>query len=156
MEKNKTVVARVADLPLRSLRVYAGFWALAYDVVSGVWQDPADFFDRVERRGLRMEKVINRRLQTIEERSSHELRRLSDGAMMPIKWVKQEVVEGSHLAEDEVERQVERVLERLGIPTRERLERLSHEIEALTAKIDTELLHYGETEQAAERSAVNP
>ena len=148
MEKNKTVVARVADLPMRSLRVYAGFWALAYDMVAGLWRDPNEFLDRVERRGLGLEREINSRVRAIEERSSHEIRRLSDGAMMPVKWVKQEVVEGSHMAEDEMERQVERVLERLGIPSRERLERLSREIETLTAKIDNELLRYGEADHA--------
>lgn len=134
---------------MRSVRTYAGFWALACDALADVWRDPSHFLDLVERRGLRVEKVINTRLRSLEERSSEELRRLSDGALAPVKWMQKEVVEGSHLAEDEIERQVERVLERLGIPSRERLERLSHEIETLSAKIDSELLRAAEGEHAA-------
>jgi hypothetical protein len=54
------------------------------------------------------------------------------------------VVESSHLAEDELERQVERMLVHFGIPSRDRLERLSSEIEQLNARIDDELERLGE------------
>lgn len=145
--------SRVIALPARVLRISVGAWGLVYDAAADAARDPSDAMDRIERRGLRVERFLKlewRRLRK-EGRSeiAHLVGRARGTAAVPARWVKQEIVATGTFAEDEVEHQVERVLERLGIPSRERLERLSQEIEGLSAKIDLELLRLDDGERAA-------
>ncbi len=135
-------------LPLRTIHTWVGAWALLYDAAQDVVRQPAHYMDRIERRGLALERVLTREWQSLARSG---FKRLPGAALGPLHWARREVAAGGQYAEDEIERQVERVLERLGIPSRERLERLSDEIESLSAKIDLELAHLDEL-LAAERA----
>ena len=50
---------------------------------------------------------------------------------------------------EEMERQVERMLEYLGLPSRERIDKLTREIESLSKRIDDELAAIARAEQEA-------
>jgi hypothetical protein len=113
---------------------------LLYDEARLIAHDPEAALDRVERRGLQIERGVESGLRSLEHRGNSELRRFSRNARHPVKWAQDSLNETSHYAEDELERQIEKVLERMGIPTRERLERLGREIEGLSSRIDQELL----------------
>ena len=56
-----------------------------------------------------------------------------------VQQMKSTVVDTRSEVEEELEKRVELVLANLGIPSRERLERLSQEIEVLNQKLDLEL-----------------
>lgn len=124
----------------RPMRVLLGAWSLLYEGVAGVVRDPDTALDRIERRGLKVEREMERTLRHLESRGNLELKRLSTNARHPVRWAQESLSETSQIAESELERQVERVLLRMGIPTRDRLERLSREIELLSKRIDEELL----------------
>lgn len=130
----------------RPARIYVGAWGLMYDAAQQVWRDPEGFVDAVERRGYRLEQTINARLGQI----GYDLGSLT-GALtqrLPgyLRRLRDQAARTGRQAEYELERQVERTLERMGIPTRERIEKLTHEIEALSAKIDQELARYVESD----------
>lgn len=143
-----TTAREAPHLGLRSARVYVGFYALVYDTLYSLWSNPASFYDRVERRGLRLEKGLNARVEQLEHEADVSLGSLRRGLQLRLRRMQREVMHGTHAAEGELERQVERTLDRLGIPSRDRLERLSAEIEALSAKIDHELSLMTEREKA--------
>lgn len=143
-----TTAKEAPRLGLRSVRVYVGFYGLVYDTLRDLWADPARFYDRVERRGLKLEKGLNTRFEQLEHEAGVSFGSLRRGMQLRLRRMQREVVHGTHVAEEELERQVERTLDRLGIPSRDRLERLSMEIEALSAKIDQELSLMAEREKA--------
>lgn len=124
----------------RPVRLLLGAWSLLYEGVAEVVRAPDAAFDRIERRGLLVEREVERTLRRLETRGNLELKRLSSNALHPVRWAQESITETSQIAESELERRVERVLVRMGIPTRDRLERLSREIELLSARIDEELL----------------
>ncbi len=143
-----TTAREAPRLGLRSVRVYVGLYGLVYDTLHGLWADPARFYDQVERRGLKLEKELNTRIEQIEREVGVSVGSLRRGLQLRLRRMQREVIHSTHAAEDELEKQVERTLDRLGIPSRDRLERLSAEIEALSAKIDEELSLMAEREKA--------
>lgn len=128
------------QLPARAVHLMVGSWALAWDGVATAVRNPADTVERFQLRGVRLNRQLWKLLQRAEKQAVGDISRLSDGALIPVRMLQAGVTDSSHFAEDEVERQVQSMLARLGIPSRERIERLSHEIEALSARIDDELL----------------
>ena len=143
-----TTAKEAPRLGLRSVRVYVGFYGLVYDTLHGLWTDPGRFYDRVERRGLQLERGLNTRFEQLEHEAGVSIGSLRRGLQLRLRRVQREVIHGTYAAEGELEKQVERTLDRLGIPSRDRLERLSAEIEALSAKIDQELMLMAEREKA--------
>ncbi len=133
--------------PMRSLRILGGAWALVFDVAAETWRNPSAAIEFVELRGVRVKRNVRSGMRAIERDSGAELLRLSDTATAPVRWVQREVVATGVLSADELERQVERVLERMGIPSRERLERLMQEIEYLSTRIDQQLEAMDEAEK---------
>lgn len=129
-----------ASMFVRPSRIVVGAWLLVFDGIAGALRDPEATLDAIERRGLRVEREIGRSVRRLELRSNRELRQISTRAQHPVRWAQDSLGETSRLAESELEHQVERVLIRMGIPTRERLEKLTCEIELLTEKIDDELV----------------
>lgn len=132
-------VHELSLLPLRSARVVVGAWALAWDGVSSVVRSPGDWLERLELRGVRLNRQLRRSLREVEREAGQNVQRLSEGALLPVRLLQTGVSDSSHYAEEEVERQVHAILDRVGIPTRDRIERLSREIEQLSARIDEEL-----------------
>jgi hypothetical protein len=112
---------------------------LVFDGVTWVVRNPADAMDKIERRGLRVEKELNRRLAALEHKSETVVQRVRGGAVDGARRARSDVQGAGEAAEDEIERQVEKALLRLGLPSRERLETLTKEIESLSHKIDQEL-----------------
>ena len=121
----------VQTVGTRATRVAVGLWVLVYDGLSWTLRNPNDAMDKVERRGLKVEKEINRRLDALERRSESVVKR--------VRGVQQDGLSLGGAEEEEIERQVEKALLRLGLPSRERLENLTKEIESLSHKIDQEL-----------------
>lgn len=124
-------VARGAQVAQRSgrslLLAYVGLWAALGDNVLQAWRQGTELIVAAEARGARMNAALLRRLQR-SGAAIEELRVQTEGL--------EAEVAGSEV---ELEKSVRLALSRLGIPSRERLERLSLEIEQLTAKIDEEL-----------------
>lgn len=136
------MAASLTSLPragLRAARVTVGFCIMAYDGVAWTVRHPAALMDKVERRGLKVEKRLNRTLGTLEHRSEAALGRVRSGVSGGVQRVRADIQGANSAAEAEIEAQVERALLRLGLPTRDRLEVLTREIELLSAKIDQEL-----------------
>jgi hypothetical protein len=123
---------------MRATRVTVGLWVLVFDGLSWALRNPTDAMDKVERRGLKVEKELNRRLTALERRSETVVQRVRGGTADGVRRLHLDE-QGAGDAEEEIERQVEKALLRLGLPSRERLEQLTREIESLSHKIDQEL-----------------
>ena len=115
---------------------YLGLWAIVYDSTLGVYQGSAKLLGSAEQRGERMENDVTRRFHLVEEKTADDLKRLQDQVESNVGQVRGEVLD----IEEEMEKRIQQVLANLGIPSRERVERLSQEIDSLTERIDRELL----------------
>lgn len=142
----KAKIVSVTGLPREVARQVVGGWALAWDSALEVVRAPGAFVVQVERRGLDVEKSIADFLRSMQQNRTGGWQRVRAGAMRTLRWTRQEATDSSQYAEGELERQVERVLERMGIPTRDRLERLGREIDSLTQRIEGELARMAEND----------
>lgn len=133
-----------SPVKMRPVRIWVGAWGLMYDAAQDIWHTPQDFFDSVEQRGIKMEREINRQLGRIGYDLESVNRMLTKQFPQYLRQLQQQMMHTGQWAEDELEKQIEQALERLGIPNRERIEKLTHEIETLNAKIDLELARYAE------------
>ena len=124
---------------IRVTRVTVGLWVLVYDGLSWTVRNPANAMDKVERRGLKVEKELSRRLNALERGSEAVVHRVRGGAADGVRRMRLDTQDAGEAAEVEMERQVEKALLKLGLPSRERLEQLTNEIESLSHKIDQEL-----------------
>ncbi len=129
----------VRAAPGRGMRICSGACALAYEAVAGTVRDPGEALERVELRGVRLQRSLLGSWRALGRDSGAELNRLADNVAAPVRWVQRGVRVTGASSADEVERHVEGVLERLGLPSRERLDRLAREIESLSARIDQDL-----------------
>lgn len=126
-------------LPRRVVRVSLGGWALAWDAVVGTVRDP----HRLYARGRAIEAMLAEQVgilrKSVEETPRSVLAATMAAVRAPFVRLESDLAATGALAEEELERQVDLALARLGIPTRERILRLGREIDALTARIDREL-----------------
>ncbi len=136
------------EAPMRVLRIYGGVWALAIDAFVETVRDPGAAIERVELRGVRVQRSLRKRLHALEGGGA-ELGRLTDTATAPMRWVQREMTATGVSSSEEMERQVERMLEYLGLPSRERIDKLTREIESLSKRIDDELAAIARAEQEA-------
>jgi poly(hydroxyalkanoate) granule-associated protein len=111
------------------LLAYVGLWGVAYDSVAGIFQSGIKLLDTAEDRGARMSSAFSERFLRIERQVGEN-----------IEQVKLTVYETRGETQEDLERSVEMMLASLGVPSRERLERLSMEIDELNARLDEELL----------------
>ncbi len=118
---------------------YVGFWAFTYDRAADVYQDGVGLLEDAVKRGERMEKVLNQRLGQVERSAAKQFNALQNHFGDNVEQVTRTVTETGVGFEEQLEKQVEHVLVNLGIPTRDRLERLNQEIDRLNAKLDEEL-----------------
>ena len=119
---------------------YVGFWAFTYDGVLGVYKGGVKLISDAEQRGSRMEQVFMQRFHGLENCTANELKKLQNQVEANVDQVRSTVFDTRSEVEVELEKRVELVLANVGIPSRDRLERLSQEIDFLNQKIDQELL----------------
>jgi hypothetical protein len=132
--------------PVRSAKeagrkvVLATVGACAYlvDGAAAVYGRGTRLFSSAERRGQRMSREVTKRFGDLEEQAVGEMRKLQEQAEGSVDNLSG-IGDGHSLDEYELEKRVELVLANLGLPSRERLERLSHEIDDLNQKIDQQL-----------------
>ncbi|MCL4862070.1 MAG: phasin family protein [Caldilineaceae bacterium] len=140
---------------------YLGLLGMAYDHAAGFWRDSNQLAAKAEKRGEALQTEARARLESIrasvrdEFKQRHEafsqpFTRLETRAGDALCWlrgqletqtdaVSEGLAESGKAVEAEIRQQVEETLTRLGIPSRDRLEQLSQELEAVSAKLDAQL-----------------
>jgi poly(hydroxyalkanoate) granule-associated protein len=130
---------QLREVSRKAILAYAGLWGLAYDEAVSVLEKGKTMLERAEDRGESLETAANRQVHKVREEAQSRLKSVE----ARVESFQDKIVNRAQRAEDKVEydmeAQIERVLERLGIPSRERINRLSVEIEALSQKIDAQL-----------------
>ena len=132
-------VRRARDVARKAALVYVGFWGCAYDRAKEVTGRGEEMWQDAIARGERMEKALDKQLERFGRRTSKQVTALQNQLGSNVEQVTRTVSDTSEGFEAQLEKQVERVLVNLGIPTRDRLERLNQEIDRLNAKLDEEL-----------------
>ena len=112
-----------------------GAGAYVLDGVVAVYQRGERLLNQAERRGAKMEREARQRFGKLEEQAVGEMRKLQGQAEESLDLLRE-----SRGANEEIEKRIELVLANMGLPSRERLERLSQEIDALNQKLDEQLL----------------
>ncbi len=127
------------SFPVSMLHTLAYCWvggiAIALDEIESGALSPGRFVDR----GEALEQSLVKQWWRLVAGTHSGARRLSRTLLSPITWTSTRVQQRTWLAEEELEHQIEMALDRLGIPSRERLLQLADEIDALTQRIDAEL-----------------
>jgi len=138
----RQVEARLAVLSRGGRRLalaYIGLWGCAYDRAASVYRGGMKLWEDAVARGETMEEALRQRLAQLERRTTQQFNGLQNRFGDNVEQVTRTVADTGESLEVQLEKQVERVLVNLGIPTRERLERLNQEIDRLNAKLDEEL-----------------
>ena len=125
----------------KAMLAYIGLWGLAYDGAKSAWSGSISFVGRAEKRGEEIEQQVSSQVSKLETQASDEMKRWRESMQKNMRLMSKEVGKSSKVAESEFEQQVAKIMSRLGIPSRDRLDKLSQEIEILSAKIDEELQH---------------
>jgi len=133
---------RVQEAGRKAALIYVGFWGCAYDRAVGLIQRSEILWTDAVARGERMEKTLDKQLERFGRRTSKQVTALQNQFGDNIEQVARTVSDRGEGFEEHLEKQVERVLVNLGIPTRDRLERLNQEIDRLNAKLDEELARH--------------
>jgi parvulin-like peptidyl-prolyl isomerase len=118
---------------------YVGLCAYIVDGAAAVYQEGVRFFSAAERRGQRMSRDLTRRFGDLEEQAVGEMRRLQDQVDVNVDHLRGGLLDSKDISEEDLEKRVELVLTNMGLPSRERLARLSQEIDDLNQKIDQQL-----------------
>ncbi len=142
-------VKQVRETTRKALLAYAGLWAMAFEEAQAILERSRKLVAEAERRGEALEREAEKELRQTRSQLEQRLRRPLSQVEQRVEKVRQQVArrlertEG--VAEKELEQHVERILERLGIPSRERIVKLSQEIEELNRKLDAILAARAET-----------
>jgi poly(hydroxyalkanoate) granule-associated protein len=115
---------------------YVGAGAFVVDGAAAVYHRGERLLTSAEKRGAVMEQTARRRFGSLEEQAVHEMRKLQGQAEENM----QHVLQSGGEVNEEVEKRVELVLANMGLPSRERLQRLSQEIDALNQKLDAQIM----------------
>ena len=115
---------------------YVCLWAFTYDRAADLYQDGVNLLEDAVKRGEGMEQALNRRLGQAERSAAKQFTTLQNRFGDNVEQVTRTVTETGEGFEDQLEKQVERVLVNLGIPTRDRLERLNQESDRLNVRRD--------------------
>ena len=141
-EAQRQVNARLATVGEGGRRLalaYVGLWGCMYDRAAGVYRSGVKLWEDAVQRGQAMEQVLQQRVAQVERRAAKQFNGLQNRFGDNVEQVTRTVTDTGESFEVQLEKQVERVLVNLGIPTRDRLERLDQEIDRLNAKLDEEL-----------------
>jgi poly(hydroxyalkanoate) granule-associated protein len=138
-EKVDNNIRQIRDAGRRAVLAYAGLWGMAYDEATALLDKGKSMLEEAEHRGETMESTATERVKKVSEQAKSRLQKVEarvDSLQGKISS-RTERVEGK--VEYDLEAQVERVLDRLGIPSRDRIMKLSEEIEALSLKLDAQM-----------------
>lgn len=119
---------------------YVGLWGVLGDSVVAIYRQSVALLASAEARGAQLERAVGQRIQRAIDPRAGEPRAVSPREIIVIGHRRSVLPEVASVEEAlALEQQVKAALSKLGIPSRARLERLSEEIESLTARIDEEL-----------------
>ncbi len=116
-----------------------GLGAYIVDGALAVYKGGLRFVSSAERRGQRMSRDFTRRFGDFEEHAVSEMRKLQDQVDENVDHLRGGFIDAKSSADEDLEKRVELVLSNMGLPSRERLERLSMEIDELNRKLDQQL-----------------
>jgi len=128
------------QLGRKSALAYLGLWGMIYDNTKALVNDNAAWIDLVEKRGIQLEAALGEKVQQLDNQAAHELKKWREQAKENRQQVAPVVADAVDQTQSEIEQRIEQILARLGIPNRDRLEKLSREIDALSQKIDQQLV----------------
>jgi transposase len=138
-EKVDNNIRQIRDAGRRALLAYAGLWGMAYDEAAALLDKGKSMLEEAEHRGETMESTATERMKKVGKQAKSRLQKVE----ARVDSLQGKLISRAERAEDKVEydleSQVERVLDRLGIPSRDRIMKLSEEIEALSLKIDAQM-----------------
>ncbi|MBI1296982.1 hypothetical protein GC175_18675 [bacterium] len=123
----------------KAVLAYAGLWGMAYDEAMTLLDRSKHVLGKAEDRGEELEAATNRRTEQVRAQAEEQFKAMESRFDKVRNRFARQANEMEESVEADLENQVERVLERLGIPSRERISKLSIEIEALSQKIDAQL-----------------
>jgi poly(hydroxyalkanoate) granule-associated protein len=123
----------------KAVLAYAGLWGMAYDEAMTLLDRSKHVLDKAEDRGEELEAAANQRTEKVRAQAEEQFKAIESRFDKVRNRFARQANEMEESVEADLENQVERVLERLGIPSRERISKLSIEIEALSQKIDAQL-----------------
>ena len=86
-----------------------------------------------------MSRDFRRQFGELEEQAVSEMRKLQDQVDENVDHLRGGLMDARSSADEDLEKRVELVLSNMGLPSRERLERLSMEIDELNRKLDQQL-----------------
>lgn len=117
--------------------LYVGAWASAYDIACNLVTAGRRLVDKAEARGERMEDGAVKRFRRLEEGTLEQLREIKGDARL--NEVRTSLDETFEHTQDELVTRIQTVLDGMGVPSREQLERLNRDIDLLNEKIDREI-----------------
>jgi hypothetical protein len=117
-----------------------GFFAYVVDGAAVVVKSGTRLFTSAEHRGVRMSRDVTRRFGDLEEQAVAEMRKLQEDVDENVDHLRVGILNSKGSTDEELEKRVELVLNNLGLPSRERIERLGQEIDDLNQKIDQQLM----------------
>lgn len=115
---------------------YAGLLGMAYDEAKAILERGRKMVNEAEDRGEKLEAAAVRQAKSVRRGVEKRVKSAEKEVEKVQKRFTKSLRRSEAKAENEIDVQVERVLERLGIPSRDRIVKLSAEIEALSRKID--------------------
>jgi hypothetical protein len=130
-------ILQVQAVGRRLTLVSVGAWATMLDAANDLTQAGRRLIEQAEQRGERMEGSVVKRFRQLEQKTVGQLRDLQDGIHLDEARTSLDVTLTQ--TQDELSDRIQAVLDGLGIPSREQLERLNREIDLLNDKIDSEL-----------------
>ena len=130
-------VMRLRTGSRRFLLLSVGAWAAVYDSTAHLARATWRLIETAEQRGERMEDSFLQRFRLVEDKAVDQLRHLQEG--IKIDDARATLDGALTYSHDELAERIQTMLDSLGIPSREQLERLNREIDQLNEKIDLEL-----------------
>jgi hypothetical protein len=130
-------LSRLRTASRRLVLLYVGTWASVYDAASGLMGAGRRLIASAEQRGERMEGSLIRQFRQLEEKTVEQLQEIQEGIDLDDARATLDNTLGQ--TQGELADRIQAVLDSMGIPSREQLERLNREVDLLTEKIDSEL-----------------
>lgn len=146
--ENRANAHDTVAVPHKLLRAYLGAWAMTWDAVVETVQKPETLYARGRTAQAAIVEEAGKWWQGIGKARGSILSATRSAVRAPLVRLEGDLAATSAVAEEELERQVEVALARLGIPTRDRILKLGRDIDALTSRIDKELARLSAEETA--------
>jgi transposase len=138
-EKVDNNIRQIRDTSRRAVLAYAGLWGMAYDEAATLLNKGKSMLEEAEHRGETMESAATERVKKVGRQAKSRLQEVEARVDSLQGKISSRAERAEGKVEYDLEVQVERVLDRLGIPSRDRIMKLSEEIEALSLKLDAQM-----------------